>query len=350
VLAGRHPQGGDAGGQVLLDDPLRQVDVVDALLLEPDQDAAFDLDEADLAAGPVELCELLVRDTHEPGVNDIEPLPALGLAPVNEAAQALRLPRLDPPPDGVRGDAVLADLAGQEAADPNPVHAVLEGQLAGHGLDPFGQAGAEPLTEGEERLALPGHQWVPVTVGREDLEDDLKLDDGIGAGLGRQAVPPRLQRPVDCVDTVLTDAGKAQVIPADEMVLAEGVLDGRAVATDLHDHRGAESHQHAGPDVQVHGPAHDGVPDAASTRIAVARVSGRSRSQAMRPSQMPCHIADTRWPPPASKARTPPMVRSPSSSWPSVCNDPAYQGIGRRNPWSHMRLTRRTPDMPEKTS
>ena len=111
---------------------------------------------------------------------------------------------------------------------------------------------------------------MPIAVGSEDLQDHLQLDDGVGAGLGRQAVPPRLQRPVDRVDSVLTDACQGQVVPAHEVVLAERVLNGRAVATDIDDHRGAEGHQDPGADVEFHGPAQDGASAVVTTRMGVS--------------------------------------------------------------------------------
>jgi hypothetical protein len=97
VLLGRVPERGEPHGQVLLGDPLRQVDVVDALLLEPDQDASFDLDEADLAAGAVEAGQFLVDDPHEPWVDDLEALPAAGLASIDQARSPSRLKALIQP-------------------------------------------------------------------------------------------------------------------------------------------------------------------------------------------------------------------------------------------------------------
>jgi hypothetical protein len=110
VLLGRVAQRREPGGQVLLGDPLRQVDVVDALLLEPHQDAAFDLDEADLAAGAVEAGQFLVDDADEPGVDDLEPLAALGLAPVDQAPESFAPEGLDPAADRV-GETLFLTLS-----------------------------------------------------------------------------------------------------------------------------------------------------------------------------------------------------------------------------------------------
>jgi hypothetical protein len=170
VLLGRVPERGEPHGQVLLGDPLRQVDVVDALLLEPHQDASFDLDEADLAAGAVESGQFLVDDAHEPRVDDLEALPAFGLAPVDQPAQAVAFEGLDPAADRVGRDAVLDDLAGEDAPDPHPIDAVLEGELSGHRLDPFGQAAPNPHRTGRT-APLAGHERVPVAVPGEDLQD-----------------------------------------------------------------------------------------------------------------------------------------------------------------------------------
>jgi hypothetical protein len=79
---------------------------------------------------------------------------------------------------------------------------------------------------------------------------------------------------------------------------------------------------------------------AACTTIAVARVSGgRGRSRSA--LQMPCHIADTTCPPPASRREHHRWCPHPQGTRPSSRSDPAYQGIGRRKPWIHIRLTRR---------
>ena len=129
MLLGCPAEGRETGGQVLLGDPLGQPDLVDPVLLESDQDASLDLDQADLALGAVEGCELLVDHPHEARVDDLEALAPLGLAPVDQPAEAVALECLDPAADCVRGYAVLDDLAGEHSADSRPVDAVLEREL-----------------------------------------------------------------------------------------------------------------------------------------------------------------------------------------------------------------------------
>jgi hypothetical protein len=193
VLLGRVPERGEPHGQVLLGDALRQVDVVDALLLEPDQDSALDLDKAHLAAGAVEAGQLLVDDPHEAWVDDLEALASAGPASIDQAPQPVSFEGLDPASDRVGRDTVLDDLAGQDAPDPHPVDRVLEGELARHGLDPLGQADPEALAERIERLPVAGHERVPVAVRGEDLEHHLELEQDLGADRRSQAAPPRLK-------------------------------------------------------------------------------------------------------------------------------------------------------------
>jgi hypothetical protein len=107
-------------------------------------------------------------------------LAAAGLAPIDQATQSVTFEGLDPAADRVGRDAVLDDLARQDAPDPHPVDAVLEGELPRHRLDPFRFARTEAIAERVERLPLSGHQRVPVAVPGEDLQDHLELEQDLG--------------------------------------------------------------------------------------------------------------------------------------------------------------------------
>ena len=78
---------------------------------------------------PVVMGDVLVDHPHESRVDDLEALAPLGLAPVDQPAEAVALECLDPAADCVRGYAVLDDLAGEHSADSRPVDAVLEREL-----------------------------------------------------------------------------------------------------------------------------------------------------------------------------------------------------------------------------
>jgi hypothetical protein len=220
---------GEPHGQVLLGDALGQVEVVDTFLLESHQNAPFDLDEADLAAGAVEAGQFLVDDPDEAWVDDLEALAGAGPAAIDQAPQTLAFEGLDPATDRVGRDTVLDDLAGQDAPDPHPVDRVLEGELARHGLDPLGQADPKALAERIEGLPVAGHERMPVAVRGEDLQHHLELEQDLGADRRSQAAPPRLQRQVDRVQALVAETGDGELVGAHEVVLPESVLDGDAV-------------------------------------------------------------------------------------------------------------------------
>ena len=145
---------------------------------------------------------------------------------------------------------------------------------------------------------------MPVAVRGEDLQHHLELEQDLGADRRSQAAPPRQQRQVDRVQALVAEIGDGELVGAHEVVLPESVLDGDAVPAQLHHDSRAVGHQDPGSDVELDRLAHAVTTSDWCTMIRVAWAIGASRSQSICPLQMPCHIADTTCPPPASSSRT----------------------------------------------
>ena len=71
MLLGGVSQRGEPHGKVLLGDPLRQLDVVDALLLEPDQHAPLDLDQLHTFITIADMVDAQARLIDHLGIGDL---------------------------------------------------------------------------------------------------------------------------------------------------------------------------------------------------------------------------------------------------------------------------------------
>ncbi len=222
-------------GEIFLYQSLREVDIGDTVLLEPDLDAAFDLAEVDLADPTVEGSEFFVRELHEARVECVKALLAFGLAAVHQTAKPVSLPCLDPQAHRRFGDPVRLELSVPDATRDDSVDAPLEGELLGHGAGALVQALAVARAEGKEGFTGLGQLHVSLAVTGEDFQRDLQPEQGVGMGGRVQTAPPRLHRDVDGLNAGVGDGSNGQVVVADGLLLAEHVLHPYAVSLQVDD-------------------------------------------------------------------------------------------------------------------